>query len=162
MLGLWNCFVNAMLHAYEYHSWYIKASWSFHLMPSVYQGTATILFCKDNVVHEIIRAAWTSLRPLFDIRYAMAKSGKCFLCRNRIRQQGERERRDEGPVGAEFTHNLVICSGLGVSYLSSGSIIYALRCMHNKSQCVQAATSSLSRAGLCPGVSTPASYLWSV
>lgn len=71
----------------------------------------------------------------------------------------ERERRDEGPVGAEFTHNLVICSGLGVSYLSSGSIIHALCCMHNKSQCVQAATSSLSRAGLCPGVSTPASYL---
>lgn len=61
-------------------------------------------------------------------------------------------------MGAEFTHNLVICSGLGVSYLSSGSIIYALCCMHNKSQCVQTATSPLSRAALCPGVSTPASY----
>lgn len=82
---------------------------------------------------------------------ATAKTRRCcFIVHEQI-QTTERKKR---PVGEEFKHNLVICSGLGVSYISSGSIIYAVCCMHNKSP-VRAAASSLSQAVSRTGVNVP-------
>ncbi len=51
-------------------------------------------FCKNNAVHEIISAAWMALHPLFDIRYAMAKSGKYFCAGTELDNRGKEEMKD--------------------------------------------------------------------